>query len=413
MNYNQLLELAAELGYRLAKNGAETFRVEESVSRILTAYNITSEVFAIPNCLIVSIETTEGKPMTRMRRIPTISTNMDAIERYSNLSRTICATTPSLPDFQRLLEETERSTDKYDLLVSMLGHFLTAAGFAVFFGGGLLDSFVAGICGVLIGLINLVMNKFKVNTFFSTILTSFLMSSAAYLISGTGIVTYTDTVIIGALMLLVPGMLFTNAMRDIIFGDTNSGVNRIVQVLLIAAAIALGTGSAWSLVNSFPFLTIRITPAVLHAPWLQCLSGIVACVGFSLVFNVHGRGFILCVLGGGVAWAVYCVCAYFGWGEPLCYFIAALASGLYSELMARIRKHPATAYLVISLMPMFPGAGVYYATKFFAQGDMTSSVARGSATIAIAGAIAIGVLTVSTLFRMYSNHQQRKKLPTA
>ena len=56
-----------------------------------------------------------------------------------------------------------------------------------------------------------------------------------------------DIVIIGALMLLVPGLLFTNAMRDIINGDTNSGMNRIIQVFLIAVAIALGTGAALAL----------------------------------------------------------------------------------------------------------------------------------------------------------------------
>ena len=66
MDYNMLLELATDLGYRLAMNGAETFRIEESIRRILAAYGIESEVFAIPNRLTVSIETPEGKPMTRM-----------------------------------------------------------------------------------------------------------------------------------------------------------------------------------------------------------------------------------------------------------------------------------------------------------------------------------------------------------
>ena len=62
MDYNTLLDLATDLGYHLAMSGAETFRVEDSVSRVLTAYDIQSEVFAIPNCLPVSIEAHAGQP---------------------------------------------------------------------------------------------------------------------------------------------------------------------------------------------------------------------------------------------------------------------------------------------------------------------------------------------------------------
>ena len=407
MNTNLLLELAAELGYQLASNGAETFRVEESISRILTAYGMKSEVFAIPNCLTVSIETPDGKPMTRMRRIPSINNNMDAIERYNSLSRHICKYTPDPAKFEQMLKDASTSTTRYRLWVSILGHFLTASGFAVFFGGNLLDCFSAGICGIIIGFISHALNHLKVNTFFSTILSAFLMSSAAYTMSVLGANSNVDAVIIGALMLLVPGLLFTNAMRDIIFGDTNSGVNRIVQVVLIAAAIALGTGTAWNLVSIFATIPDCIT--VIHPGWLQCVSAVVACIGFAFVFNVHGKGFLLCALGGGIVWAVYCIATNLGCSEPLSYFIAAIASGLYSEIMARIRKYPATSYLVISLMPMFPGAGVYYATRFFVQGNISSCVERGSLTIAIAGAIAIGVLIVSTFFRMYSNWRQQKK----
>ena len=67
MDYDLLLKVATELGYQLSVSGAETFRIEESINRILKTYDVTSEVFAIPNCLIVSIETPEGKLMTRGR----------------------------------------------------------------------------------------------------------------------------------------------------------------------------------------------------------------------------------------------------------------------------------------------------------------------------------------------------------
>ena len=69
MDYNILLDLATDLGYELAMCGAETFRVEESVSRVLSSYGIASEVFAIPNYLIVTVMMEDGTPITRMRRI--------------------------------------------------------------------------------------------------------------------------------------------------------------------------------------------------------------------------------------------------------------------------------------------------------------------------------------------------------
>ena len=94
MNEQLLLEAATSLGYRLAMAGAETFRVEETIIRVLKPYGYQAAAFAIPNCLIVSIITETGKPMTRMRRIGPHGNNLDDVEQYSNLSRAICNRRP-------------------------------------------------------------------------------------------------------------------------------------------------------------------------------------------------------------------------------------------------------------------------------------------------------------------------------
>ena len=96
MKYDILLDLVTELGYNLAMSGAETFRVEESVNRILSAYGIESEVFAITNCMTVSIKTPDGKAITRMKRIGFHGNDIDGVERFSNLSRRICAEIPEI-----------------------------------------------------------------------------------------------------------------------------------------------------------------------------------------------------------------------------------------------------------------------------------------------------------------------------
>ena len=81
MDYNILLDLATDLGYELAMCGAETFRVEESVSRVLSSYGIASEVFAIPNYLIVTVMMEDGTPITRMRRIGSHGNDLDSVEK--------------------------------------------------------------------------------------------------------------------------------------------------------------------------------------------------------------------------------------------------------------------------------------------------------------------------------------------
>jgi len=408
MDHDSLLNIAMKLGYRLAMSGAETYRVEESIVRIMAAYGINAEAFAIPNLLIINIETPDGQVQTRMRRIGYHGNDLDSVERYNSISRKICTEAPSADEALKWLREADKARRTYNLPLYLAGHFLGACGFAVFFGGSFVDSMCAGICGIIVGLVNRFMNTLKVNSFFSTITSAYFAAIAAYFLGAVSIARQTDTVIIGTLMILVPGLLFTNAMRDIIFGDTNSGVNRIVQVLLVAVAIALGTGAAWNIANSIWESSADFTPLTFPY-WLQCVASFIGCVGFAIVFNIHGPGVLLCALGGFLAWATYCLSHHFTGNEILSYFLAAIISSIYSEAMARIRKCPAIAYLVVSIFPLLPGAGIYYTTSAIVRGDMVSFASKGTNTIAIAGILAVGVLMVSTIVRLWGVWKQSNK----
>lgn len=410
MNHDILLDLVANLGYSLAMCGAETFRVEDSVNRILTAYKIESEVFAIPNCLIITIHTDDGRSATRMRRIGLHGNDLDSVEKYNSLSRRICTEKPQPEIAVQWLKEVEATRVHYKSPMLLFGNILVAAGFSVFFGGTVIDALCAGVSGLLMGVADQFLEKFRTNGFFKTIVCAFIMTFFACIFGIIGIADNTDMVIIGALMLLVPGLLFTNAMRDIIFGDTNSGINRIVEVLLVAAAIALGTGAAWNASASLWGIP-QNAPALLHPYWIQCLTSIVSCVGFAYLFNIQGYGKLLCALGGALAWAAYGLTDYFGGGELLCYFFSTLTAAAYAEIMARIRKYPAISYLVISILPLIPGAGIYYTTNRLVSGDMTGFANQGKHVIAIAGVIAVGILMISTIVRLWNewkHHSARK-----
>ena len=97
MDYYLLTDMAAQIGYELAAAGAETFRIEETMRRVLAAYGIECETFAIPNCVMVSLEADNGKPLMVMKRVGFHGNDLDAVERLNALSRRICAETPDLP----------------------------------------------------------------------------------------------------------------------------------------------------------------------------------------------------------------------------------------------------------------------------------------------------------------------------
>lgn len=408
MDYNTLLDMATNLGYELAMAGAETFRVEESISRVLAAYGVQADVFAIPNYLVVSFLTEEGQPITRMRRIGFHGNDLDAVEKFNGLSRAYCNRTPDPKDGIQWLDYVRSQLVSYPTAVEYLGDFIGAGGFGLLFGGNFIDGLCAGVCGILVGLVNRLLEAHKANPFFRTMAASFVMALAAYAFGAAGIAPNPDAVIIGALMLLVPGLLFTNAMRDIIYGDTNSGINRIVQVILTAISIALGTAVAWSLAER-RWGTPVSAASIFYSIPAHCLFALAGCVGFAILFNIHGPGGLLCALGGILSWAVYLIVLRTGHSDILAYFWSALFASLYSETMARIRKYPAISYLVVAIFPMIPGAGAYYTMNYAVRGEMDLFAAEGMHTAAIAGILAVGILLGSTVFRMYSEWKAKRK----
>ena len=409
MDYYLLTDMAAQIGYELAAAGAETFRIEETMRRVLAAYGIECEAFAIPNCVMVSLEADNGKPLMVMKRVGFHGNDLDAVERLNALSRRICAETPDPAVAAQWLEETRNDRRSYSVPVYYLGNLLAASGFCPVFGGTLRDSLWAGLLGLIIGFVTRRMDKLEANPFFSTIAAAFAMAVPAYLAAAFGLVDYADAVIIGSLMILVPGLLITNSMRDIIYGDTSSGVSRIVQVLLSAFAIALGTAAAWRVTSGVYGMTVASGSASYPA-WAQAVMIFVACTGFFILFNVHDWGSILCALGGVFTWMTYLLCRDLGMSIYSMNFFAAVVSALYSELMARSRKYPVTSYLVISLLPLVPGAGIYYTMSLGLGGDVQAAVHKGLETAGVAGSIAVAILLVSTIFRLVTaqNGKSRK-----
>ena len=128
---------------------------------------------------------------------------------------------------------------------------------------------------------------------------------------------------------------------------------------------------------------------------LPCLCAFAGCIGFTLVFNIHGPGKLIAGCGGALGWLVYLLA-----GETiLAGFLAAMAISLFSEVMARIRRCPVTGYLLVALLPLVPGGGIYYAMSYCLEGDNQQFLNALLETLGMAAALAVGVILASALFR--------------
>lgn len=240
--YQKLLNTALDLGHLLLENGAEIYRVEDSIQHVLYAYGAKHvDVFAITNSITVTITLANDTCFTRLRRVYSRTTNFQIVEALNDLSRYVCTHRPPADEFSRRVKEI-RKLPRYSEPIMTLGYAGIAFGFALMFGGTWMDAMVALAAGALVRVIVWLLERLHTNGFFINLCSSFAVTLIAIYAVQYGIAQNSDMIIIGTLMTLVPGVAITNAMRDIIAGDLMAGTMKAVEALLVALALAIGTG---------------------------------------------------------------------------------------------------------------------------------------------------------------------------
>lgn len=132
---------------------------------------------------------------------------------------------------------------------------------------------------------------------------------------------------------------------------------------------------------------------------LPALWAFLACVGFGLVYNIQGLGILICGGGGALGWLVFLATQVWLKGDILPAFLAAVSIALYSELMARIRRCPVTGYLQVALLPLVPGAGIYYSMRYCVEGWTQMFVSTLLHTLGMAASLSVGAMLTSSILR--------------
>lgn len=243
MNYKLLANTAMLAGEILLRSGAETYRVEDTMYHILKTSNSDSvEAMALMTGIVVTVnDKGMEQPVTMMRRVNERSTNISNIVRVNDISRKYCSGENTLEATYELLQKVKEKP--YNRTLYNIGTIGMVIGFAAMFGGEWLDLLAAACVGALLAGVVTLSKIIRLNGIFTNALSGIVIAVSATLLQAfllPGIAK--DIIIISAIMPIVPGVAITNAIRDTLQGDYLSGCARILEALLIAAAIAVGVG---------------------------------------------------------------------------------------------------------------------------------------------------------------------------
>lgn len=238
----KLINLALDAGEIMIRNGAETFRVQDTMLRILaTSGQEKVEAVALATLLLVTLPREDAPPLSMMRAIHSRSVNFRKVCLVNDMSRAFVSGRLSPEEAMAQLEQI-RQEKEYPLPLRTLCYGLIAGCFSLLCSHSLPDGCIALLIGMMLCILDDRLNRKKTPYFLGPFLGGAVSACCACWLHPLFPDSHIDTIIIGAIMPLLPGVTFAKSMRDLMEGNLISGYTKAVEALVIAASIAGGVG---------------------------------------------------------------------------------------------------------------------------------------------------------------------------
>jgi uncharacterized membrane protein YjjP (DUF1212 family) len=236
------LRLSSEAGRIVLEAGGETYRAEDVMTAVATALGaFDADSFATPTGFMASCDDEFGHSHAVVKRIRKRQINLEKIARVNALARDAVSGRIDQDGVERELCAIDAIVPYPGPLPSLGAAFITGF-FCLLFGGAWYDALIAAGIGIVIAKLMGWLGSMRLSDFFSNIIGGAFAAAVAIGGEAAGLAGNKDAVIIGAIMLLVPGVMIVNAIRDMIAGDLVAGIARGADAFISAAGISIGVG---------------------------------------------------------------------------------------------------------------------------------------------------------------------------
>ncbi|MDD4296089.1 MAG: threonine/serine exporter family protein [Ruminiclostridium sp.] len=252
MNINEVLHIALEAGEILLRNGAETYRVEDSIKKICIGLGFSCEAVVFPTGIFLTVVSSDQTSETSVRRIKVRTLNLLKIDSVNSFSRNLSANPMSYLEAIKELDKI-KALKTYSASLQLVSVSAVTFAFAMLFGGSIEDSFAAMVTGLIAYILNFFMLKADYFTFLIHFVIGCVCGFLSLLISFFYVGGNVYIIIISSVILYLPGVSMTNGIRDLLVGDSVSGLTRLGEAILTVIALGMGVGLSLSMEKYFFF----------------------------------------------------------------------------------------------------------------------------------------------------------------
>lgn len=239
VDIDRILNFSSNAGKAMLQSGGETYRVEETITRICQSFGINHvDVFATPTAVMASVFV-DGKLHSAIKRISSRRVDLNLVHEVNSLSRAISINNLDIELCEKILDEISED-NYYSDLITIFFAGIAAATFSILFGGNIEEFIATFTVGILTKFVTMYLSKSSLNDFFVNAIGAVIIAFCSIVILKLGFIKTLDHLIAGAIMLLVPGLALTNALRDLLDGQLISGLAKLAEVFFIGVSIAVG-----------------------------------------------------------------------------------------------------------------------------------------------------------------------------
>ena len=397
-NLPDVMQLATDAGHIMLENGAEIFRVEETMERITRHYGVESgRFFVLSNGIITS----GGTSYSNVEFIPFKGAQLEKVVEVNRLSREIESGECRLQEARTRLSGIRAMKPK-PFMEQVMASGVGSGAFCAIFGGSPLDCLASLTVGLLLYAFVLAVCKSGFSKIVTNILGSTIATALCIAFYRMGFGQNPGNMIIGSIIPLIPGVPFTNGIRDLANEDYIAGSTRLIDALIVFFCIAAGVALTFLVdgrIENGIIVLDGMRTNELTAIWpVQLAAAFLGTAGFAVLFGVPRDQYLPVGFCGLSGWTVYLLMIRLAGASVIeSTFVATMAVVLVSRFMAVRRRCPVIVFQICGVFPLIPGAGIFWTAYYVVVKELSTAVSTGFTALGVTVAIVLGIIFITSL----------------